>query len=364
MWYDETGRRRGLSRDSKDDATEALNEELARVARVRAAAHEVPKGERLFSDLCDRWLSSRTDKRSLETDASFIRVHLRPAFGDLELREIGVELIEGFRAAREDMNPSTVNHHLTLLGSLLRHAVDLGWLEAVPKIQKHRLTQKSYDWLHTPEEIAAFLRAAAEEKDPTVAALYATAVYTGMRAGELAGLRRSDVAVERRVIEVSRSYDGPTKGGEIRHVPIVDRLQPVLRDWLQRAPLLHDQADRRQREREDQGAEPRPSRRRELVFTSQAGGQLRRDSRVFRSVLDRVLERAGEQQQAAGEPTTLRAGAISIHDLRHTFASHWMMNGGDLFRLQRVLGHKDIATTQRYAHLAPNAFEGDLGRFG
>ena len=43
-----------------------------------------------------------------------------------------------------------------------------------------------------------------------------------------------------------------------------------------------------------------------------------------------------------------------FHDLRHTFASHFMMNGGNLYDLQKILGHSKIEMTLRYAHLAPD----------
>lgn len=42
---------------------------------------------------------------------------------------------------------------------------------------------------------------------------------------------------------------------------------------------------------------------------------------------------------------------IHFHDLRHTFASHFMMNGGNIYTFQKLLGHKDIQTTMIYAHL-------------
>jgi hypothetical protein len=44
---------------------------------------------------------------------------------------------------------------------------------------------------------------------------------------------------------------------------------------------------------------------------------------------------------------------LHFHDLRHTFASQWVMSGGDLYVLKDILGHKSIVMTQRYAHLSP-----------
>jgi site-specific recombinase XerD len=60
----------------------------------------------------------------------------------------------------------------------------------------------------------------------------------------------------------------------------------------------------------------------------------------------------------AGLPDTLR-----FHDLRHTFASHWVLDGGDIFRLSKILGHANVTITQKvYAHLAPEAWEQDYHR--
>lgn len=58
-----------------------------------------------------------------------------------------------------------------------------------------------------------------------------------------------------------------------------------------------------------------------------------------------------EGKQNAVEKAQLRD--VTFHTLRHTFASHFMMRGGNLFDLQKVLGHKDIKMTMRYAHLSP-----------
>ena len=44
----------------------------------------------------------------------------------------------------------------------------------------------------------------------------------------------------------------------------------------------------------------------------------------------------------------------NTHILRHTFASHFIMNGGDILTLQRILGHSDLKMTMKYAHLSPS----------
>ena len=61
----------------------------------------------------------------------------------------------------------------------------------------------------------------------------------------------------------------------------------------------------------------------------------------------------------------LRNGGIKnfrFHDLRHTFASHYMMGGGNLYTLAKLLGHKDIKMTQRYADLAPDYIDAERDR--
>jgi integrase len=51
-----------------------------------------------------------------------------------------------------------------------------------------------------------------------------------------------------------------------------------------------------------------------------------------------------------------------FHDLRHTFASHYMMSGGQLYTLSNILGHKDLTMTQRYAKLSPRYIEREQDR--
>ena len=69
---------------------------------------------------------------------------------------------------------------------------------------------------------------------------------------------------------------------------------------------------------------------------------------TLRNINDRVCARA-------------QVKAIRIHDLRHTYASHYIMNGGSLSELQALLGHSNTIMTLKYAHLAPGFLEKKAG---
>lgn len=328
QYEDIDGKRHWKSFDRHGDAERWLIDRQAQVARIQAGAEARPIEPRLFDELCTFWLENKAPtKRSEKDDRSIIEAHLRPCFGGLKLIDVTVERALAYRRGRRHLAEKTIHNHLTMLLSMLHLAEEMGWLSKVPRIKKPRLVEEEYAWLKTSAAIQALLTAAADEP-PGVLELYATAVYTGMRAGELLGLRWDDVDLERRAISVKRSYDKPTKTGAIRHVPILDPLLPVLRAWKVRCWSS------------------------EWVFPSIKGTMQCAGARALQEVL-----RACQERLEVAE-----ADRITFHDLRHTFASHWMMGGGDLFRLQRVLGHKSIQMTQRYAHLAPDVYKQDYDR--
>ena len=194
-----------------------------------------------------------------------------------------------------------------------------------PRIRKPRipLFSNDFNYLRTEEELNRFLDAALQEGE-MVFTLYAAAIYTGMREGELAGLHWDDVDFEKRLITVQRSFLGPTKANDVRYVPILDPLLHILKMWRLRMPG-------------------------QLVFQNRDGGMQQRSARIFQEVLKRVLKRANFPQVKRNGKYR---GYVVFHDLRHTFSSHWVMNEGDIFKLQKILGHKSLAMTMRYAHLA------------
>ena len=327
-WYDQSGKRR-----SKSFATHSAAKKAQRRYEVAAENHALgigppPIEDVTFDKLCDHQLKFKTPrKRSPKDDKSMIRKHLRPFFGRMRLSDVGVATIDRFTSVKQahGLSNKTINNALTLFGTMLRLAVDLGWLRQLPRIDKLKVGETAFHYLRTREDIQALVGAAREEAEG-VFELYASALFTGMRFGELAGLHWSDVDLVRRLITVQRSYDKPTKSSKVRHVPILDPLLPILRDWRLRNPLR-------------------------LVFPNQYGNMHAPSPRVTGEIFKRCLKLAGLED-------------MPFHSTRHTFASHWVMNGGDIFRLQRVLGHASIQMTQRYAHLAPDVYADDYGRLG
>jgi len=135
-----------------------------------------------------------------------------------------------------------------------------------------------------------------------------TAITTGMRVSEIFGLRWSDVMYGEGLLAVRAKL----KGGKMRYVPML----PELAGELRRVPVVID---------EDRIFPPKPG--------ATSGRQ-----RVEGSFED-LLKRAGIKD-------------FRFHDLRHTFASWFMMNGGDLYELAKILGHSNIKMTERDAKLA------------
>lgn len=327
-WLDGSGKRRWRSFASFRDAQAELRRLQAENDAVREGRSALLQEDRTFKELGDLWLELKHRKRSLDDDRSRLRLHLLPAFGHLRLHELDATRIARFeRDLSRRLSTGTVRLVLALLKSMLRLAVEHGWMRAAPPVRLPRAVEVDYSWLRSDEEIERLLTAARDRGYPGLAEFYATAVTTGLRAGELCGLRWGDVDLEHRLITVQRSYLTPTKSSKIRRVPILDALLPTLTAWREAA--VH------------------PS----VVFPNEVGQPHVHGARVMRQIFWEVLAQAGLPK-------------LRFHDLRHTFASHWVLKGGDLFRLQKILGHASPQMTQRYAHLSPDAFRDDWGRFG
>jgi integrase len=261
---------------------------------------------------------------------------LLPFFQNLELAAINQESCDKYRQAKLNLNPKTIHNHLTLLLSILNSAVDMGYLLKCPKIKKPKINVFSaeYKYLRTVGEIERFLSEARKFSN-LHHDLYLTAILTGLRKGELVGLKWSDIDFEKRIIVVQRSFNKPTKNGSIRYVPILDQLNHILLERKLRCSY-------------------------EYVFSLNNTNMIPQWHRIFEADFKQILDNSHLPDRTTTDGSVEKY--IVFHSLRHTFASHWIMNSGDIFKLQKILGHSSIQMTMRYAHLSPHAFASDLNR--
>ena len=186
---DERGKRQSETFRYRRDAELFERRRKAEAEEIARGLRPGPPPEKTFGQLCDYWIENRaSQKRSGHHDESIIRAHLRPAFGAFMLHEIGVVQIDKFIVDRAHLSRKTVANHLTLLGAIFNLARDLGCLPNPPRLRKPRVRvfAADFSFLRSADEIRRFLTAARSEGDE-VFAIYATAVFTGLRAGELAG---------------------------------------------------------------------------------------------------------------------------------------------------------------------------------
>lgn len=313
---------------SRRDAVAADEDHRAKQRRI--AAGELPPDHddrRTFRQAANLWIDmlTETNSRSFKQYAGRVEMHFLPTFGDTPLHEIDRKHVMAWRDdASGRISGPTVNTLVGTLSSLFGWCVDQRWLTSNPCHGVKRLitTQKIYPWLQSGEQVTRLLTACPESIRDLVAVL----VGTGMRLDEGLHLAWDDVDLEHRLITVHRGRKGVTKGGNRRHVPIIDSVYPVLRAMrLARGgnALLW------------------PGRR--------TGGA--RPQTWAREPFKRAVV-------AAGLPESMR-----LHDLRHSFASLFLLDGGDIFKLSRILGHSSVTITERtYAHLRPDAYQEDYGR--
>ncbi len=352
-WWEGSKRRKRSGFETRTEAAEAL-------ARVRTMLGDgtLPT-KRLaslgFDKAAEQWLTlhSKPNLRSHEDNAERYEKHVKPFFGDTPLAAITGERVLEFRAKllaksrtvgkgegaeERKLAARTVNLIMALVRSILRFAVASGHIPASPtdRIGRGKLLlplerTKMAPPIGRAEDVGRVLEAirriGEESHRPVLYGLFATLVYTGLRRGEAMGLRWSDVDLDRRLITVRRSYEGRTKSGKQRLVPIPAELVPILKQ--------HRQADPWQGE---------------LVFPNENGGACFSKHSKPGKVLELALKRCGLPR-------------IRVHDLRHVFASFFVMNGGDIFTLQRILGHSTPQiTSDTYAHLAPDHLAGQGDR--
>jgi integrase len=307
-------------------ATLAERRALAEQRREQeaAAAADASRRDQTYRHLVETHYLPWADmhKLSAKHDRQRLTGHIFPRLGDLTPTEITPGHVEALRDEVMAMrSPATTRQCLALVRSTLNHLARLGLFDGRNPVTGVRMPRldNARERFFSRDEFARFLDAA--QDSPLLRDAAILAVNTGLRLGEIQRLAREDVDLAHRVLTVRDTGGKP--GGK---APLNDEAMAVLTRLC------------------DAGAA--------RLFTPRRGEKC-----WFSHAFDDVARRIG-----LNDGITDRRHRLTFHSLRHTFASWLALAGTDLYRIQRLMRHKSLTMTQRYAHLIPSELQGDVAR--
>jgi len=274
--------------------------------------------DRTFEEMMDRYLKEHMVKKASRESYIYYLKNLRSFFGQRTLNEISAKLIVRYKTERYDQgaSPATINRELGAMKAAFNLAIrEWEWCRSNPvsKVAMEKENNRRDRWLTDEEEERLISLSPVWLREIVVFAL-----HTGMRRGEILSLTRKGVDLFRKTITVFRS-----KNGERKTIPINQTVFDLLRGKAKVRPIGTD-----------------------LVFHSKVYTPINKDNlrRSFNLAI-----------------TNARIEDFHFHDLRHTFATRLVQSGVDLYKVQRLLGHKSPAMTQRYAHHCPESLHDGVG---
>ena len=345
---------------TKTEAMRLANDLERRAERQRLCLEPIATNAEIsLAELCEWWLENRCPRASIYRERKRLEYHVKnSAFGRLPLRGVTAARIENHLRAMEcnGSSPATVNRLRSILHLVFSRAIRAGMWNGpnpVSAVERRKVPRRVYLTLRE-EELPLVL----SKVPPAWRDLFTVAVWTGMRKGELLGLRKADLDFEQRTILVARSYERETtKGGHADIIPMAEPIVAVLRRAVAQSPS-------------------------ELVFPDDKGNMRKSSNAKLEVVLRRALVQAGvidgwehvcRRCKARGKPYSERTvdtterrcpncsmrlwpralpRHIRFHDLRHGAATLMLRAGVDPHRVQRILRHSDVRTTTSvYGHL-------------
>jgi integrase len=289
------------------------------------------------------WVSSIQGTVSRHTYRDYeskVRLHLKPHIGHIKLRELKASDLQRLYAelaskAGKGLSPRSIEYVHVTISKALNQAE--AWDYVGRNVARHAhppQQQHSERKVLNVEQIKTFLEVARRSGDRFFA-LYVLAFTTGMRQGELLGLKWADIDLDRGYLRVQRSLDysqsppqekAPKRDSSKRSIKLVPEAIATLQEHHDRQAILAETTWSWQGEAYGYVF---PS----LRGTPMSGNNLRRRN------LQPLLERAGLPH-------------LTFHELRHTFATLELSIGERLKVVQEILGHSDISTTMNtYSHV-------------
>ncbi len=318
-----------------------VQEKLVKAQRDRQQGLPATDDRRTVGDYFNHWLQDHkrpaVKAKTYQRYEELVRIHVKPTLGRIALSKLSPADLQHLYAGKLSggLSARTIGHLHRLISGALKQAVLWGFLarNVADAVAPPRVTRREMQAL-TAEQARAFLNAA--EGSPWEA-LFVLAVTTGMRQGEMLGLKWSDVDIDGGWLQVRRTLSQVTGTGFVEAEPKTAKSRRrVPLTSIAIAALLDHQA----RQAEQRLALGPAWDNQGFVFPSASGGPMdykNLTKRVFAPLLSK-----------AEVPT------IRFHDLRHTAASLMLAQGVHPKVAQEVLGHSQVSVTlDTYSHVVP-----------
>lgn len=349
-YVDTDGKRKmRLSGQTTREAAKTFLHEVE--ARIRRGTIGMPEKEEIrkqgvtVGELCDRFLKEylppdcKNPKRYRRVYGCAIRRWIQPHIGKLRAVDVGndPEHVQTMRdaLAKDGYADNTQNQAMSVLSGMytwaigkrliqcphpLKDGLDL-WRKSVSSVEHYSAEDMGKVLHHVAQN------GATAPLDEAVGMYMAVAgLLTGCRKGELFGLKWSDIDFVRLRVGVNRSYSGLPKNGKPRLIPLDPGLVTYLTTWRERCPQIDDLVF------------PRP------VYAT------KHPQPIVRWAMgeDRHMQQIRELLTAAGVTATYED---PWHAMRHSYATAYLEQGGDLVKLSRLLGHGSVRVTEKtYLH--------------
>ncbi len=300
---------------------EKARREAEEKRRIKEARENIPLSTFFYDTY---WPLAKRDKvpMSWKREESLMRLWVLPVIGKKPLHNISAIDLERIKKQMSDegRTPRSVQYALATIRQVFNVARRLGFYNGdnpvrqvkIPKVNNRRLR-------FLTQEEARGLLTELSKISPHTHDIALLSLHCGLRAGEIFDLEWSDIDFNGGLIRLR-----DTKNGRTRYSYMTNEVHAMLKN--------------------------RPSGNRdEPIFKTARGTKHSEISDAFYAAV-KVCE--------LNEAVTDKRDKVVFHTLRHTFASWLVMQGIDLYTVKELLGHRSLAMTERYAHLAPDAMRG------
>lgn len=263
-----------------------------------------------FSEMADLYWELHAKQKPSAAVTPYTLKQLKCHFGNSPLDKISVpDVLKYINGVKEKFSAASANRHHNILRAIFNRAIEwekFAGQTPAAKVKQFRVENSRTQFLENAD-IVRLLAACDEVIQPIVE----VALLTGMRRGEILNLRWEDINLAQGVIHVLK-----TKSGDPREIPMAAKIRTLFNS----------------------------------LGNKDGGSLFNISTRILNTRFSKALNLAGITD-------------FRFHDLRHTFASHFVMRTNDLPSTQKLLGHKSPRMTQRYAHLSKGHLQVEMAVF-